>query len=78
MLTSRHAKRVAFLKALRTEYGPIATVTRKQLDSFYKKDATHWPSWLTCDAKYRVGRGVYNLPSVAEVDSWSSDHTVQA
>ena len=46
-----------------TEYGENAVLSKEQVLDFRKKHDLGWPSWFV-RSPYKVGRGMYKLPSI--------------
>lgn len=56
-------KQQAFLDAVAKMYGNIDVITRDQITDVCDNSNINWPQWLTKDATYRKGRGIYFVPS---------------
>jgi len=52
--------RDAFMSVVKSMFGDITELNRKQIDAVCKKGKLNYPQWLTVP-EFRVGRGVYSL-----------------
>ena len=61
--------RQVFLDAVVTRLGQIDIITRQQILEICNDTGLNRPTWLTNDPAYRVGRGLYRIPSSTTVSS---------
>ena len=60
-MAKRLVHKTSFLSAIKTEYGDIKTITRKQIFDIMDKYGLKDPLWLTKNEAVRIGRGTYAL-----------------
>jgi MoxR-like ATPase len=62
-MTNLTPKQAAFVRAARSA-GYTRTISRPQVEQVAAAAGLNMPQWLTNDAAYRAGRGLYRLPSL--------------
>lgn len=60
-MSRKAADRTAFMNAVRSELGDVATITRQEVLMICEKYNLGRPLWLTKDDARRAGRGMYSL-----------------
>lgn len=69
-------KQKHFIDLVESRFGKEYIISRKQILDLQEENGIGYPNWLTTDDQYKIGRGMFKVPTLSTISSASIENIV--